>query len=154
MSWELRRSLFIPRPRDEVFAFFSDALNLERITPEFLRFRVLTPAPIAVHPGTIIDYELRLYGVRFRWKTRIEAFDPPTTFVDTQVRGPYKLWRHTHEFEEVPGGTEMRDRVEYDLPSGPVGRLARAIFVRRSVEEIFDHRNKTILEIMTPERRG
>jgi len=154
MSWELRRSLIIPRPRDEVFAFFSDALNLERITPEFLRFRVLTPAPIAMYPGTIIDYELRLYGVRFRWRTRIEAFDPPTKFIDMQVRGPYRLWRHTHEFEKVPGGTEMRDRVEYDLPFGPVGKIARAIFVRRSVEEIFDYRNRTILAIMSPARHG
>lgn len=147
MPWHLERSLFIPRPLAEVFAFFSDAGNLERITPPYLRFHVLTPAPIAMQPGALIDYELRLYGVGFRWRTRIEAFDPPLSFVDIQLKGPYKLWHHRHDFEEVPGGTQMRDRVDYDLPFGPLGALARALFVRRSVEQIFDYRNETILKI-------
>lgn len=147
MPWHLERSLFIPRPRPEVFAFFSDAGNLERITPPYLRFHVVTPAPIPMHPGALIDYELRLYGVGFRWRTRIETFDPPSSFVDIQLKGPYKLWHHRHDFEEVPGGTQMRDRVDYDLPFGPLGALARAIFVRRSVEQIFDYRNETILKI-------
>lgn len=147
MPWSLERELFIPRPRAEVFPFFADAANLERITPPFLRFRILTPPPIAMHAGTLIDYELRLYGLKFRWRTRIEAFEPPHYFVDVQLRGPYKLWHHRHDFEEVPGGTLMRDRVDYDLPFGPLGALARAFFVRRSVEQIFDYRNKTITEI-------
>lgn len=147
MPWSLERELFIPRPRAEVFPFFADAANLERITPPFLRFRILTPPPIAMHAGTLIDYELRLYGLKFRWRTRIEAFEPPHYFVDVQLRGPYKLWHHRHDFEEVPGGTLMRDRVDYDLPFGPLGALARAFFVRRSVEQIFAYRNKTITEI-------
>ena len=147
MPYHLERSLFIPRPRAEVFAFFSDALNLERITPAFLRFHILTPPPIAMHAGALIDYELRLYGVRFKWQTRIEAFEPPSFFIDTQVKGPYKLWHHRHEFEDAPGGTLMRDRLDYDLPFGPLGALAKVLFVGRSVERIFDHRNATIAEI-------
>jgi ligand-binding SRPBCC domain-containing protein len=147
MLFHLERALFIPRPRAEVFAFFSDALNLERITPPFLRFHVLTPAPIPMRAGTLIDYELRLYGIRFQWQTRIEAFQPPTLFIDTQERGPYKVWCHRHEFEEVPGGTRMGDRLDYALPFGPLGSIARTLFVRRSVEQIFDYRNQTIAEI-------
>ncbi|HEY6448626.1 MAG TPA: SRPBCC family protein [Acidobacteriaceae bacterium] len=154
MPWHLERSLVIPRPRPEVFAFFSDAASLERITPSYLRFHVLTPAPIAMHPGALIDYELRLYGFGFRWQTRIEAFAPPLSFVDIQLKGPYKLWHHRHDFEEAPGGTRMRDRVDYDLPFGPLGVLARSLFVRRSVEQIFEYRNRTILKIFAqPPRR-
>ncbi|HEX4068075.1 MAG TPA: SRPBCC family protein [Acidobacteriaceae bacterium] len=148
MSYVLERSLFIPRPRDEVFAFFADAFNLERITPPFLRFHILTPAPIAMEAGTLIAYELRLYGVKFRWKTRIAAFEPPHFFVDEQLKGPYRRWVHRHSFAEAPGGTLMRDRVEYALGFGPLGAVAHALFVRRSVERIFEYRNATIGEIL------
>jgi hypothetical protein len=148
VSYVLERSLFIPKPRPEVFAFFADAFNLERITPPFLRFHILTPGPIAMRAGALIEYQLRLYGVKFRWKTRIAAFDPPFFFVDEQLKGPYRRWVHRHSFEEVPGGTLMRDRVEYELGFGPLGAVAHAFFVRRSVEKIFDHRNATIGEIL------
>lgn len=144
MSYSLERSLLIRRPREEVFAFFADAMNLERITPPFLRFHILTPGPIAMRTETLIDYELQLYGVKFRWKTRIEAFEPPRFFVDAQVKGPYRRWVHRHTFEEVPGGTMMRDHVEYEVGMGPLGAVAHALFVRRSVERIFAHRNATI----------
>jgi ligand-binding SRPBCC domain-containing protein len=147
MPYHLERSLFIPRPRTEVFPFFADAANLERITPPFLRFHILTPPPIDMRTGTLIDYQLRLYGLPLRWRTRIEACEPPDYFIDMQLSGPYKAWHHRHDFAEVPGGTEMRDRVDYDLPFGPFGAIARALFVRRSVEQIFDHRNKIISEL-------
>jgi ligand-binding SRPBCC domain-containing protein len=147
VTYFLERSLLIPRPREEVFAFFADALNLERITPPFLRFHILTPPPIAMHTGTLIDYELRLYGVKFKWKTRIEGFQPPHFFVDAQLKGPYRQWVHRHTFEEVQGGTLMRDRVEYALSLGPLGALAHALMVRRSVEKIFAFRNQTIAGI-------
>ena len=146
MPYHLERSLLIPRPRAEVFPFFADAFNLERITPAFLRFHILTPPPIAMQAGTLIDYELRLYGVRLKWQTRIEAFQPPNFFIDTQVKGPYKLWHHHHEFEDAPGGTLMRDRLDYDLSFGPLGALAHVLFVRRSVEQIFTHRNAVVAE--------
>ncbi len=147
MPYHLDRSLFIPRPRAEVFAFFADAFNLERITPAFLHFHILTPPPIAMREGTLIDYELRLYGARFKWRTRIEAFAPPSFFIDTQLKGPYKHWHHRHTFEEAPGGTLMHDCLDYDLSFGPLGSLAHALFVRRSVEQIFTHRNQTISEL-------
>lgn len=149
MPYLLERTLSIPRRREEVFAFFSDARNLERITPAFLHFHMLAPGPIPMSLGTLIDYELRLYGIRFKWKTRIEEFTPMSGFVDVQMAGPYRTWRHRHTFEDVPGGTEMRDRVEYEMPLGPIGALIRQLFVRRSLDRIFDYRNKAISEIFS-----
>lgn len=148
MPDRLQRSLFIPRPRREVFPFFADAHNLERITPKFLSFEILTPGPIEMRAGTLIDYRLGLYGVRFRWRTRIEEYAPPDYFVDVQLSGPYRQWHHRHEFEDVPGGTLMRDTVDYEVGFGLAGALARRWFVRRSVERIFDYRNRRILEIL------
>jgi ligand-binding SRPBCC domain-containing protein len=143
----LERTQHIPRPRAEVFAFFADAHNLERITPPSLRFRILTPAPIAIGEGTLIDYRLSLFGVPFRWRTRIEAYQPGVRFVDVQLRGPYRRWHHTHTFEDAPGGTLMRDRVEYQLPLGPLGGLAHAVVVRRQLRVIFDHRREVIARL-------
>ena len=143
----LRREQLIGRPRHEVFAFFSDASNLEQITPGFLKFRITTPKPIEVREGALIDYRLSLFGVPFTWRTRIEKYEPEERFVDTQLRGPYRVWNHLHEFEEVPGGTKMTDRVEYEVPLGPLGSIARVLFVRRMLEAIFDHRAKTIARL-------
>lgn len=137
-------------PIDEVFAFFSRAENLERITPPSLRFEITTPKPIDVRAGTLIDYRLRLHGVPFRWRTRIDVFEPGRRFVDVQLRGPYALWRHEHLFEPLAGdprSTRMRDRVEYALPFGPLGEIARRLFVGREVAGIFSHRAKVIEEI-------
>jgi hypothetical protein len=143
----LERVQHIPRPRSEVFAFFADAGNLERITPGFLNFRILTPQPIAMKPGALIDYQLSLYGVPLSWRTRIETFDPEDSFTDVQLSGPYRSWHHRHEFKDDAGGTEMRDVVRYELPLGPLGTLARALFVRRSLERIFDHRRQVIADV-------
>jgi ligand-binding SRPBCC domain-containing protein len=143
----LDRTQLVPRPRAEVFAFFADAHNLERITPPTLRFRILTAAPIALGAGTLIDYRLSLFGVPFRWRTRIEAYEPQVRFVDVQLRGPYRRWHHTHTFEDAPGGTLMRDRVEYQLPLGPLGGLAHALLVRRQLRAIFDHRREAIARL-------
>ena len=149
MIYSLDRRLFIPRPRHEVFAFFARAENLEQITPDFLRFHILSPQPIPMRPGTLIDYQLRLRGIPLRWRTRIEAFQPDSFFIDSQLSGPYRSWIHRHDFLEVPGGTTMYDHVDYQLPFGPIGDLVRALFVRRSVERIFDYRNQTILKILS-----
>lgn len=146
----LERQQLIPRSLTEVFAFFADAGNLERITPDFLGFQILTPRPIRIQAGTLIDYRLRLFGVPLRWRTRIESFEAPHRFIDTQIRGPYRLWRHTHEFSETSGGTRMLDRVEYQLPLGLLGGLAHSLFVRRTLARIFDFRHEAALRLLPP----
>lgn len=143
----IRRQL-IPRPIEEVFAFFQDVENLEAITPAFLHFQIVTPRPIVLLPGTLIDYRLRLFGVPIGWQTRIEVFEPPRRFVDTQLRGPYRLWRHLHEFTVVDGGTWMVDSVEYALPGGPIGALAHVLWVRRTLERIFDCRAEQVVRLL------
>jgi ligand-binding SRPBCC domain-containing protein len=144
---ERRQRLGLPAAR--AFAFYADALNLEAITPPWLAFRVATPRPIAMRAGALIDYRLRLHGIPIRWRTRIEAWEPPRRFVDVQLRGPYALWEHTHTFE--PAGDDavvISDRVRYALPLGVLGRLAHALFVRRDLERIFDHRQRAVAEAL------
>ena len=141
----IAREQLLPRPPDEAFAFFADAFNLEAITPPWLGFRVITPGPIEMSAGTLIEYRLRLHGVPVRWLTRIEEWEPPRRFVDVQVRGPYRHWRHTHSFEPAEdGGTVMRDEVRYALPLGRLGSLAGTLFVRRDLERIFDYRRDAV----------
>jgi ligand-binding SRPBCC domain-containing protein len=142
----LKREQFLPRPPQAVFPFFGDALNLEAITPPWLGFRVVTPEPIDMAPGTLIEYRLRLHGVRLRWRTTIAVWDPPRRFVDVQVNGPYRMWHHTHDFSPTSdGGTVMTDTVRYALPFGPLGELAHRALVRRDLERIFDFRQGAVL---------
>lgn len=143
-TFEIHRSIWLPRPRDEVFAFFSDAHNLERITPAFLRFQVLTPAPIAMRAGALIDYRLGLRGIPIRWRTEIREWEPPHRFVDVQLRGPYRLWHHEHTFVEENGGTRCEDRVRYQVPGGA---LVAKLFVERDVERIFEYRAEVMREL-------
>jgi ligand-binding SRPBCC domain-containing protein len=144
-----REQLLDSRPED-VFAFFGDALNLEAITPPWLGFRVVTPQPIEMAPGTLIEYRLRLHALPIRWRTTIAAWDPPRRFVDVQLRGPYRLWHHTHDFEPAPGGrTLMRDTVRYALPFGPLGAVAHRLLVRRDLARIFDFRQAEVARCFT-----
>jgi ligand-binding SRPBCC domain-containing protein len=136
--------LLILRPRDEVFAFFADPRNLEVITPPWVNFKILTPEPIVMRPGVLIDYRIRIHGLPVRWRTEIEVWEPPFRFVDRQLRGPYRLWHHTHTFEERNGGTLCTDHVRY-RPIG--GALVNRLFVRRDVERIFEFRRKRLSEI-------
>jgi len=138
----------VPRPLSEVFAFFSDAHNLEAITPEFLAFRILTPAPIPMAPGTRIDYQIRLFGFPLGWQTAIDVFDPGRRFVDRQVRGPYRRWHHRHEFVPLGPATLVIDVVDYELPLGPLGTLAHTLAVRATLERIFDHRREVIARLL------
>lgn len=147
-AYIIEREQLVPRPPAEVFDFFSKADNLEALTPGFLHFRIVSPLPIEMRAGAHIEYALRLWGLPVKWKTLIESWEPERRFVDVQLRGPYKAWRHTHAFEAVPGGTRMADRVEYELPFGPFGALIHALAVRRSVERIFDFRRTRVTELM------
>lgn len=146
----LERAQLIPRPLDETFAFFADAENLAAITPPWLGFRIVSPRPIVMGVGARIDYRLRLLGLPVRWRTRIEVWEPGRRFVDAQERGPYRLWRHLHEFEAAPGGTAMRDVVEYDVGRGPLGEVAWRVYVRRALDEIFDFRRAAVEARLAP----
>ena len=146
--YTLQREQSIPLAREQVFEFFADASNLERITPPWLGFHILTPRPIEMRAGTRIQYTLRWHGVPLRWITEITAWNPPHDFVDTQRRGPYRLWEHSHHFADDAGGTKMIDVVRYALPLGFVGRLAHTIRVRRDLESIFDFRAARVAELL------
>ena len=141
----------LPLGPAELFPFFGDAHNLERITPPWLHFRVLTPAPIAMGEGALIRYRLRLHGLPVGWLTRIAAWDPPHGFVDEQVRGPYRLWRHRHTFEPDGAGTLARDRVDYELRgSDGMQNAMQALLVRRDLERIFGYRAERLAELYPP----
>lgn len=144
MPHTLHREQFVPRPLAEVFPFFAKPENLAAITPSDLGFRILTPTPIVMKEGALVDYTIGLLGLRVHWRTMITAHEPPFRFVDQQLKGPYAFWHHTHTFEEVEGGTMIRDEVRYLLPFGPLGRLVHALFVRRKLASIFDHRHRII----------
>ncbi len=146
-TYKLERTQVVPRPRGEVFAFFSQASHLERLTPGFLHFRLMPPVPEALGAGTLLHYRLRLMGVPFGWTSQIERFEPGARFSDVQLRGPYAVWHHLHEFFDVEGGTLMLDMIHYRVPLGPVGMAANAVFVRRLLNRIFDYRRERIERI-------
>lgn len=131
---------WIPRSLEENWAFFSDAKNLETITPEFLNFRILEQTPEAMDVDTRITYRLKLRGLPIKWTTRIAEWVPKQRFVDTQEKGPYQLWHHTHTFEELAGGTLITDLVQYKLPLDPIGSLFGDWLVSKDVENIFRYR--------------
>jgi len=137
---QLRRETIVPLGLNETFAFFSDAGNLERLTPPWLNFKILTPRPIRMKEGTLIDYRIVLYGVPIPWRTRIDVWEPGVRFVDRQLSGPYLWWHHEHRFEAVEGGTRVIDHVEY-LPRM---RWVSGGLVRRDVERIFAYRQKAL----------
>lgn len=134
--------LWLPRPVAEVFPFFADARNLQAITPDWLNFEVVTPGPVEIKAGALIDYKLRVHGIPVRWRTHIKAWEPPHRFVDEQLRGPYRQWIHEHTFVEQRGGTLARDVVNYAVVGGA---LVDRLFVRRDVERIFEFRRTKLL---------
>ncbi len=131
----------LPAPLEEVFAFFSDANALESITPPWLNFHVVTPTPIEITAGTLIDYKLRMRGIPMRWRSEITVWEPPYRFIDLQRKGPYKHWEHEHSFRTDNGGTIVGDTVRYSVPGGA---LVHRILVKRDLERIFSYRQQTI----------
>jgi len=150
----LTKEQFVPAPLEEVFAFFERPENLARITPGWLGFRILTPSPVPMREGAIVDYEVRLGPIPTRWRSMITTFDPPHLFVDQQILGPYSFWHHTHAFAPAPGGTTIRDEVRYLLPLGPLGRLVRVAVVARQLEAIFAHRRRAVEELFSSGTRS
>jgi ligand-binding SRPBCC domain-containing protein len=147
--YTLRKEQFITRPLKDVFEFFSRPENLERITPPKMGFNIITPRPIEMRPGALIDYTVRTLGIPVRWTTLITDYDPPHRFIDVQLRGPYSFWHHTHIFEAVDGGTRIVDEVRYVLPFGPIGRLAHTLIVKRELEKIFAYRAQVIESVFS-----
>lgn len=145
-TYEIHRQQWLAYPLNRVFAFFSRAENLEQLTPAFLRFRIVRRPP-RMEPGARIVYKLRIHGIPVRWVTDIETWQPPHEFVDVQIKGPYKLWRHTHRFREENGGTLIEDTVRYALPFHFVGALVNRLLVAQDVRRIFDYRERVVARL-------
>jgi len=152
--YTLKRRQTFELPRREVFEFFEKPENLERITPDSVGFNILTPRPIKMKAGTVLDYTIRVLGLPVRWTTLICEYEPPGRFADVALRGPYSFWHHTHTFEEDGGVTVMTDEVRYALPFGPIGRLVHSLWVRRQLDYIFDFRARVIDDLLSKSPGG
>tara|TARA_Y100001970_G_scaffold168241_1_gene205779 strand:- start:307 stop:783 length:477 start_codon:yes stop_codon:yes gene_type:complete len=142
--YTLESNQFINKPIEEVFQFFSKPENLSVITPTKLGFKILSPNPIKMEVGRLIDYNIYLMGIPIHWRTLITDYEPPNMFVDQQIKGPYAMWHHTHTFHKVKGGVEIKDRVVYSIPFGFLGRLLNYLWIKRDLNNIFLHRKKVI----------
>ena len=152
--YELRRKVSIPAPVEDVFSFFSNTENLNLIMPPWLYFNILTPLPIKMEKNVLIDYSIKLLGLRLIWNTEITVWQPPHKFVDIQIKGPYRVWEHTHLFEEKEGGTQMEDVIRYAVPGFVLSPLIHFLIVRPRLENIFAFREQRILELFTSRETG
>ena len=147
-TFQLIKTQVINSPMDDVFDFFSKPENLKTITPAKLSFNILTPTPIVMEKGTVIDYTISLFLIPIHWRTLITKYNPPYEFVDEQIKGPYNFWHHTHKFKKVDGGVEISDRVIYSIPMGIIGSVLHFIWIKRDLEKIFLHRKEVIENIL------
>ena len=147
--FELIEKQYIDKTIDEVFNFFSKPENLEVITPKYLKFSIKTPLPITMEEGQVIEYKIRLRGIPMKWKSRISSYNPPHSFIDEQIKGPYSYWHHTHIFKVNGNGTDIIDHVKYNLPFGLIGVFANYFFVNKDLKKIFKYRKSTINEIFS-----
>lgn len=144
-SYLLSTSIVLAHPIEEIFQFFSEAENLELLTPKFLNFKICSQLPIQMMQGSLIDYQIRLYGIPTRWKTLIQEWHPPNQFIDKQLTGPFLTWEHTHEFRTLENNsTQMNDIVEYKVPGGS---FVNAIFVKKRLLSIFEYRSSVMQDI-------
>ena len=146
-TYQLKKRLWLPQPREKVFEFFSDPYNLDRLTPAWLKFKILASGPVEMRQGTFLNYRLRIRGIPIRWQSEITAWDPPSRFIDRQTKGPYFLWIHEHLFEDYQGGTLIGDTVEYAVPGGSI---VQKFFVEPDLERIFKHRHRVLEELFNP----
>ncbi len=146
-TYWLRKRIWLPRPREEIFEFFSNPSNLDRLTPPWLNFAILSPATKPIVPGALLDYRLRIRGIPIRWQSEISAWDPPRNFVDRQTKGPYSLWIHEHTFEDGEDGTWVGDNVEYAVPGGGI---VQKFLVAPDLERIFNYRHGVLEELFNP----
>tara|TARA_B000000441_G_C21709195_1_gene331311 strand:- start:362 stop:832 length:471 start_codon:yes stop_codon:yes gene_type:complete len=152
--YKLKFKQVINSSLDDVFSFFSNPENLSKITPEKLGFNILTPTPIKMKEGQLIDYSIKLLGKKIRWRTMITEYIPKVKFVDQQLKGPYSMWHHTHEFRDLDGKVEMTDEIYYVMPFGLLGRLVNFLFVSRDLNNIFKHRVEIINKIFDTNYKG
>lgn len=145
---KLERERLVRADLVTVFEFFSQVRNLGALTPDWLQFELLVPGDVPMARGTLIDYRIRLRGLPIRWRTLIEVWEPGVRFLDLQLRGPYRLWSHLHEFEERPEGTLVRDEVLYALPFAPLGELAHPLLVGPDLRRIFDYRQAAMSRLL------
>jgi ligand-binding SRPBCC domain-containing protein len=141
---DFKARIWLPKPRDQVFAFFANPRNLDRLTPPWLRFEILTQDPIEMRAGTRLDYKLRIHGVPIRWQSEITVWEPPLRFVDRQTRGPYRSWLHTHVFFSHQGGTVVVDFVRYAAPGGSV---VQRLLVAPDLQRIFSYRHEILQKL-------
>jgi ligand-binding SRPBCC domain-containing protein len=146
-TYRLDKRLWLPQSREKIFEFFSDPANLDRLTPAWLKFEILTVLPAAMKRGTLLDYRLRIRGFPIRWQSEITDWDPPGRFVDRQTRGPYLLWIHEHRFEHCENGTLVSDNVEYAVPGGG---LVQRFFVAPDLQRIFAYRHRILEQLFNP----
>ena len=145
--YEIHTTQVINRPIEEVFVFFSKPENLAVITPKKLGFKILTPTPIKMNKGCLIDYLIHLMGIPVHWRTIITDYDPPHMFIDQQLKGPYSLWHHTHTFKKIENGVEIKDRIIYSIPLGWMGQLLHKFWIKKDLNNIFSHRKKVISDL-------
>jgi ligand-binding SRPBCC domain-containing protein len=147
-TYQLKTEIWLPRPREEVFGFFAEPANLERLTPAWLRFEIITKLTGAIEKGFQLNYQLRIHGVPIKWQSVISDWEPPHRFVDQQTRGPYKFWVHEHKFMEHNRGTLVRDNVQYSVPGGI---LVQKFIVAPDLDRIFKYRHMVLQTIFNAE---
>lgn len=148
-TYTFKTETLLNRPIQEVFPFFANAENLDTVTPPWLNFEILTPLPIEMKVGTIVDYRLRLHGIPIRWRSRVTEWDPPNKFTDVQIQGPYRFWKHDHFFTAEGPRTRMTDWVEYAVPGWILAPIVHSLLVRRDLQKIFDYRERKFIEIFS-----